>query len=50
METLQGPGIADILHDLDDETLRRILKMSPHLSEADLRRNEGQVAVDTEER
>ena len=46
METLQGPGLAEVLQDLDDETLRRIFKMPPLSAVDDLRRDEGQLAVE----
>ena len=46
MGTLDGLGLAEALLDLDDETLRRIFKISPLLKVEDLLRDEGQQAVD----
>ena len=42
----EGPGIAEVFHDLDDETLRKIFKMLPALTVDNLRRDEGDLVVD----
>ena len=37
-------GLADALHDLDDETLRKIFKMPPPLTANDLQHDKGELA------
>ena len=46
MEILQKSevsGLADVLHNLDDETLRKIFKMPPQLTADHLQHNKGEV-------
>ena len=46
METSQGPGLTEVLHDLDDETLRRIFMIAQQLTVNDLPRDEDRPAVE----
>lgn len=45
LQRSQGPGLAEVLHALDDQTLRMIFKMSPQLTVNDLR-HDGEALAD----
>ena len=45
LQMSQGPGLAEVLHALDDETLQRIFKMAQPFMVNNLRRDEDGAAV-----
>ena len=46
LQTPQGPGLAEVLHALDDETLQRIFKMAQPLMGNDLQHDGDAAAVE----